>query len=526
MYVECVEDGSKNESSKRASSGPLGAGWIAAASVALLLALPGVSGALETATLSLNPPAAEEGPKVRRLEASRGSGTVTLPDTLEEDATSVLSMEFGKSLMLRAPARVKRVSVGDANALDVVVLGAREVQLVPRAMGSTNVVIWGDSGQVLAALDVEIGAPYSQLERQLRDTLGTSEIEVHGAGEAIVLKGDVSDAVTAEQALKLAHAFVGEKGEDRVVNLIGVGGRQQVMLKVVIAEMSRQVTRDFGTNFAASITGNNGNVGIASFLRGLSPSIDPGELLVSDVAQLALGFTGFGSLEFLAVFIDALDERGLAKILAQPTLVARSGETASFLVGGEVPIPVTQSGSFAGAITIEYKDFGVGLGFTPTVLADDRIHLTVSPEVSQADFSTQVQVVEGNVIPSFRTRRASTSVELADGQSLAIAGLLSEDVIELVSQYPILGSVPILGTIFRSSSFLKNETELMIIVTPKLVKALDEGPHPLPVDGFVEPNMFEFWMLGKMEGRPRKTSGGMVGDVGHRVSDSPYWSEK
>jgi len=388
-------------------------------------------------------------------------------------------------------------------------------------------VIWGDSGQVLAALDVEIGAPYSQLERQLRATLGTTGIEVHGAGESIVLKGNVADAVTAAQALKLAHAFVGEDSKDRVVNLVGVGGHQQVMLKVIIAEMSRQVTRDFGTNFAGAITNNNGTVGFASFLRGLSPSIDPDGLLVSDVAQLALAFTGFGnSLDFLAVFVDALDERGLAKILAEPTLVARSGETASFLVGGEVPIPVTQSGSFAGAITIEYKDFGVGLGFTPTVLSDDRIHLSVSPEVSQADFSTQVQIVDGNVIPSFRTRRASTSVELADGQSLAIAGLLSEDVIELVSQYPILGSIPILGTLFRSSSFLKNETELMIIVTPTLVKPMGAGPHPLPVDGFVEPNMFEIWMLGKMEGKPKKTSGGMVGDVGHRVSDSPYWSEK
>jgi pilus assembly protein CpaC len=198
-------------------------------------------------------------------------------------------------------------------------------------------------------------------------------------------------------------------------------------------------------------------------------------------------------------FLDALKENGLVKILAEPTLVTISGQEANFLAGGEFPVPIPQQGD---TITIVFKTFGVGLLFTPTVLSEDKISMKVTPEVSELDFSNAVSF-GGFVIPGLTTRRASTAIELADGQSFAIAGLLNENVRESVSKFPILGDIPILGALFRSSSFQKNETELVIIVTPHLVKPLDMTKQPLPTDPYIEPNDFEWYLMGQLEGRGR-----------------------
>jgi pilus assembly protein CpaC len=300
------------------------------------------------------------------------------------------------------------------------------------------------------------------------------------------------------------------------------------MLKVVVAEMSRSLSREFGVNFAALISAGSGTIGIGSFVGGLAGPGSGGGF-ASNMANLFGSFTGFGALEALEVFLDLLDEQGLSKILAEPTLVARSGESASFLVGGEVPIPVVQSGSLNGSITIEYHDFGVGLSFTPTVLSPDRIHLAVNPEVSRADFTFGTEV-DGTVVPGFASRRASTSVELADGQSFMIAGLINEEVREIAGKYPILGDLPILGSLFRSTQFLKDETELVIIVTPTLVQPLGPGPHALPTDHFIEPTALEFYLWGALEGMPPEAADGetapqletegMIGAVGNRITTS------
>ena len=510
--------------------------WLAICA-ALAVATPAL--ALETATIDAPAVLAANGPEMHVVTPPAG-GSVDLSD-VRRDAINLLEIEFGRSATVRAPSTIKRVSVGNSSSLDVVVLGSREVQLVPKSTGSTNVVFWGEGSKLLGALDVAIGAPHSALERMLRKSLGVDTIHVEGAGNAILLKGSVPDALAQEQAMSIARAYVSaDRKENRaeetrskkkeneasgaqIVNLIGVGGEHQVMLKVVIAEMNRNSSRGFGTNFSAILDG--GKVNIFNTLGGLSSvDADTNTLLANQAVDLALTMTGFGELDFLAVLFEALDEKGIAKVLAEPTLVARSGETASFLVGGEVPIPVTQGGGSFGSITVDYKEFGVGLKFTPTVLAGDRIHLDVRPEVSETDQSAGVEI-EGIVLPSFRTRRASTAVELADGQSLAIAGLLLEDITSVNQQYPFLGSIPILGTFFRRTTFRKEETELMIVVTPRLVKPLGEGPHALPTDGYTEPSLFDLWMLGRLEGEPAKSTGGMVGDVGHRVSDSSYWSK-
>ena len=213
-----------------------------------------------------------------------------------------------------------------------------------------------------------------------------------------------------------------------------------------------------------------------------------------------------GILRFLGggatwtTFIDALKQEGLTKVLAEPTLITTSGRTANFLAGGEYPIPVPQGSGSGNTITIEYKTFGVGLNFTPTVLNNNKISMEVKPEVSELDFTNAV-TISGYVVPSLTTRRVATTIELADGQSFAIAGLLKEDLREVVSKFPVLGDIPILGVLFRSTSYQKNETELVIIVTPHLVKPVDMAKQTLPTDAFVEPNDFEFYLLGSLEGR-------------------------
>jgi pilus assembly protein CpaC len=454
---------------------------------------------------------------------SRATIELDIPQA-DEDVLRQVEIETGKSIFVRTSYSVKRVSVGNPDVLDVVVLNPTELQLVAKSVGTTNLLIWDTRGRPQAAIDVHVGAPHSRLQSELRRILDSDDIAVESAGNGIVLKGSVPNAVAMEQSLSLARAVLSEDGHEakKIVNLMEVRGHHQVMLKVIIAEMSRTVRREFGTNLNALIESGGKSVEIFGFLGGLTA---PGEgvLEVSDMVNLAANLSGFGSLSNLQVFLDLLDERGLSKILAEPTLVARSGESASFLVGGEVPIPIAQGGAF-GSITVEFKDFGVGVAFTPTVLGPDRIHLEVRPEVSEPDFSFGTEV-EGIVVPGFTTRRAATAIELGDGQSFAIAGLLRDDVIQLVGQYPWLGQIPVLGALFRSSQFQKRETELVIIATPHLVKPMGPGPHPLPVDHFIEPNEFDFYFLGAMEGRPPKETGGMVGEVGHQMSTLPEETE-
>jgi pilus assembly protein CpaC len=215
--------------------------------------------------------------------------------------------------------------------------------------------------------------------------------------------------------------------------------------------------------------------------------------------------------------VDALQEDGLIKVLAEPTLITLSGQPANFLAGGEFPVPVPQG---LGTAAIEYKPFGVSLAFTPTVLSEDKINIRVNPEVSDLDFTTAVQL-QGFVVPGIRVRRASTTVELADGQSFAIAGLLSNNVRSIVSKFPLLGDIPILGALFQSKSFQNEKSELIIIVTPHLVKPLDLEKQPLPTDYYVEPNDAEFYLFGKLEGSAKNVapalSGEMEGEFGHSM---------
>jgi pilus assembly protein CpaC len=348
-----------------------------------------------------------------------------------------------------------------------------------------------------------------------------TDIRVGRTGGKIMLTGTVSSAVNLSQVLHIAETFAG--GPEKILNLLEIGGVQQVMLEVRLAEMSRGLDRSLGINFAyLSDSGQNFGASVLSNLSSLNFDDEQGTLTSTASGSINALFRFFGYDTTWTVFIDALQDNGLVKILAEPNLITTSGQSAEFLAGGEFPIPVPQD---LGVVTIDYKTFGVGLAFTPTVLSNNKISMRVSPEVSEIDFSTAV-AAGGVAVPGLTTRRLSTTIELADGQSFAIAGLLQHDVRQLVSKFPLLGDIPVLGALFRSTKFQKNETELVVIATVHLVKPLDMSRQTLPTDQYVEPDDFEFYMLGRVEGAgsdeavlPQAgagpATGGMEGDFGH-----------
>jgi len=449
----------------------------------------------------------------------------------EREQVRALDLELGKSTFLQSDFDVRRVSVGDPTVLEVNVLSPREVQLVPAKVGATNVVLWDERGVPALVLEAQVGSSFSPIQRRIASSLGIDGVVVEGAGEAVVLKGTVPSPVHAERAVAIAQAYFPDDGDKRVVNALDVGGNQQVMIEVVLAEMQRSLGRDMTVNWSTIIQAGStiysfdlllgGLASFDDFQAGLSPASILKELEFSPDLNAAGTFVNEGDY-LLDVFLDVAQSRGLAKVLARPTLMARSGQVASFLAGGEIPIPVAQGGAF-GSISIDYKPFGVGVQFAPTVLGPDRISLEVSPEVSEPDFTIGT-LSQGIFTPGFRTRRSSTSVELGDGQTFAIAGLLSDQVNEFVEKYPLLGDIPILGALFRSVSFQRNETELVILVTPRLVKPLAPGQARLPTDSFAEPNDFEFFLLGALESQSSPEpvdddeDAGLIGPAGHRLS--------
>ncbi len=444
-----------------------------------------------------------------------------------DDMVRRLQLELGKSLLLQPTYDVRRVSVGDPDVADVVVISNRELQLVAKKVGETNVVLWDGGGRAQAAIDLAVAEPYAGIEAELREVSNNDDIRLVRIGESILVKGSVASTAAADRAMRVAKAFFPEKkDEGKVVNLLEVGGNQQVMIEVTIAEMSRRVTREMESNFSAIIEASNPQLRLLGLLSNLvlpdSDIDNPLGLLLGDRVNLVGNFRNADTNVTTA--FNFLQERGLVKVLAEPTLLARSGQSASFLAGGEVPIPIAQGGAF-GSITIEFKQFGVLVDFTPTVLSPERIHMEITPEVSEPDFTLGTSV-DGTSVPGFRTRRASTGVELGDGQAFAIAGLLSEDIRQTARQYPFLGDIPVLGTLFRSKQYMKNESELVLIVRPRLAKPLTEARLPLPTDYFVEPSDYEFYLTHLTEGRPPEedvpsnlgVSGGLLGEVGHRVS--------
>lgn len=420
-----------------------------------------------------------------------------------------LTLTVGKSIIVESPRyKVKRVSLADPEVADALVISPQQVYLTGKTSGLTSLTFWNDEvwnneERVSDVFDLEVVPDISRVKEKLHEMFPKEEnIRVTATHDNLSLSGTVSSAACMSEVLALAESYApkGRSGQSRINNFLEVGGVHQVMLDVRIAEMSRSMGKKLGINF--STVNKTGKQFWVSTLDNLSTIYDlsPTESFGCKEMWLSSSINAIFRLYADEVpwtfLIDALKEQGLIKILAEPTLVTLSGKSANFLAGGEYPIPVPKQDGIA----IEYKKFGVGLEFTPTVLNSEKINMEVTPEASELDFTNSLAYA-GFIVPSLTTRRVSTMIELGDGQSFAIAGLLKNDAREIVRKFPLLGDIPILGSLFRSSSFQKNETELIIIVTPHLVKPLDLARQTLPTDEYIEPDDFEFYLEGAMEGR-------------------------
>lgn len=395
---------------------------------------------------------------------------------------SQVSASVGKSTLLRLPTPAARVSVGNPDIADVILLNPSEIYLLGKKVGTTNVILWNKAGQS-TLIDIVVGTDTAGLQGKLLQLLpGEKNIKVYTAADTVVLSGSASDAIKVDRAVALAEAFGGKK----VVNMLSVSSVQQVMLEVKIAEINRTELDKLGLTFSWQ---NNLN-----FLSGI----------IGGPAGGAATFTRVGVDTYpgkVSLVLDAQKKDGLVKILAEPNIVAISGQEGSFLAGGEILIPVPQGN---GTVTMESKQFGVGLRFTPTVLEQGQIQMRVQPEVTDLVGFTSVattSVGTNTLVPTLTTRRVSTAVELLEGQSLAIGGLLQNNSRSSIDRFPILGEIPILGALFRSTEYKNDKTELLIIVTPRLVKPLDAN-YALPTDSYKEPSRSEVLLEGKLEGRP------------------------
>ncbi len=436
--------------------------------------------------------------------------TVT-PERAVQSTTSLL-LPLNKSRVMRVNAAIGKISTGNADIVDVVALTDRSFYVLGKGLGTTNLALYGQDNQLLAVIDVTVSIDVDSVKSALHQLLPGERIEVHPINDTIALGGVVTSAARTHEAMEIAKRFVYKDGI--VLNEMTVVGTQQVMLQVKVAEMDRSIASAFGFHPAA-LLGSVAAVGV--------PTQALATLNTSNLATSLLAGTGLigkSSVQFSDV-LEALETKGSVKVLAEPNLVALSGDTASFLAGGEFPVPVASqpaSGGSVPTITIEFKPFGVSLSFTPTVLEDRLINLVVVPEVSQIDNTTAV-IANGISIPGISTRRVKTSVEVRDGESFAIAGLLSENFSDQVHGIPGITNIPIIGALLRDSNFQRKQTELVIIVTPRLVRPTIANTLRAPTDSFVPPSEQDIYFNGKPEapesGQP--SGGGLAGSYGHII---------
>jgi len=395
-------------------------------------------------------------------------------------------------VILRTDKAFKEIRVADAKIADVVVLSDQSFQLLGKAGGKTNVMLYDAERRLVDIVDVNVGFDVAGLKKSLFETFPNERVEVRNLAGGLYLSGDVSTEAVYKRAEKIAEAFA----PNRITNGLNVKDSHQVMLQVRFVEASRDAIKELGVNV---LTQRN---------QGPTPGIDAGDFSLSAGSQITNavldGVLGGGvGAAALDVQIQALENKGIIRTLAEPNLVSMSGETASFLAGGEFPIPVP---SGLGQIGIEYRKFGVGLAFTPTVLDDGVINLQVAPEVSQLDQASAVNIA-GVSVPGLRVRRANTTIELRNSQSFAIAGLLQTTSSNNRDQVPWLSDVPILGSLFSSTRYQESETELVIIVTPYLAQPVsDISQLATPLDYITKPSDFDAFANGRLEGPEADTS--------------------
>ena len=440
---------------------------------------------------------------------------------------------INKSRTIHLDRPFSMVTVGSAEIADIRPFANNLIYILGKKVGTTSIAVYDQSKVPIEIVDLEVAIDTRNLQEKIRMVTGNNSIHVSSSNDSIVLTGVAADAVAADHAVAMAKSVA--KTAD-IINAMTVAPVQQVMLKVRFLEASRTAERDLGVNwFATNAAGTRGvSTGLGAPVTipgqpstgGISLIQSTGTLLNTTGGQpfgvvLANLINGGTNID---VLISAMENNGLIRRLAEPNLVALSGDTARFLAGGEFPVPVAVSTTSGGVTpTIDFKKFGVSLSFVPTVLSHGLINLRIAPEVSELDFSNAV-TISGTTIPALITRNAQTTIELRDGQSFAIAGLLQSDGTRLISQLPWIGNVPVLGALFRSSEYQKKETDLVIIVTPHLVKPGAPGDHlATPFDQNLPSNDVDFFVNGKTELPKRYTdylaSGGDVrGPYGYIIA--------
>jgi pilus assembly protein CpaC len=432
-----------------------------------------------------------------------------------------LSLGIGKSVVIDLPREIKDVLVADPKIANAVVRSAQRAYIIGAAVGQTNIFFFDAAGQQIAAYDIAVKRDLNGVRAALRQTLPGANVDIDGVGDGVVLTGTVTSPAESQQAFELAGRLVGDI--NKVVNSIVVRGRDQVMLKVTVAEVRRDVIKQLGVDLNGSL---NYGTAVVNFSNS-SPFAVTGKELVDSNAIT-------GQFKSVSATLRAMERAGVVRTLAEPNLTAISGEAASFLAGGEFPIPkgyTCDPLTRACTTQVEYKKFGITLNFTPVVLAEGRISLRVMTEVSdlsnenaltltQAITLTQTSSI---TIPSIATRRAETTLEIPSGGSLAMAGLIQEQTKQAINGFPGLMQLPVLGTLFKSRDYVNRQTELMVLVTPYIVRAVAQRDLSRPDDGFADssdPSSALLGTLNKIYGVParaapvadRKTAYGFITD--------------
>ncbi len=447
--------------------------------------------------------------------AAQTSGTAPAPlinvRPSDESIARRVDLSIGKSLIVDLPREAKEIFVANPKVANAVVRSAQKLFIVGVADGATSIFALDASGRQIAAFEITVGRDLNVLRTTLRSALPHANLNIKPAGDSILITGVVASASEAQQAVDIANAFVGVSGglfggsRGGVINGMSIAGKDQVMIKVTVAEISRTIIKQLGVNLAsqwAGLTGGDSGAGSASIENPFS------------VATQRLGSTAIGLAKENSRFtatLRAAEQSGLSRTLAEPTLTAISGESAKFTAGGEIPVPkgetctttasaITTSNLFSTrecTIQIEYKPFGVTLNFTPVVLSENRISMRIATEVTDVDASNQLRLTNINVV-GFRTRKSDTTIELPSGGSLAMAGVISQSSRQAINGLPGLMNLPILGALFRSRDFQREETELVIIATPYIVKPVAASQLARPDDGFVVATDPQTVLLGRL----------------------------
>ena len=443
-----------------------------------------------------------------------GAGSVRAQATTAPSDASVSDDQTNETIVLQ-PGKAKKLPqfgyrIRKVNSLapdiaDYVSLSPTELLVTAKKSGSTQLIVWDESDHT-QIINIEVATPVAMLQKRLQELFPESTIKVQDVNGTVTLTGQVHDLETARRAESIALPYT---GANKIVDLLEVGGGQQVMLRVKFAEVSKQAEEELGFNFG----GNDGVFDLRREpwqefagdhsrrpARDASRAESSGDSIGRAQHARACSASGqFASTAF-AYFVDALETNSLLRTLAEPNLVTTSGQKATFLAGGSFPYPVPQAGSGGTAITIQFQQYGVSLTFTPVVLGNGRIRLDVNPDVSALDYS-HTATLDGTTVPGLTDRNVHTTVELDEGQTYALAGLLQDDVTASNSQFPILGDIPVLGALFRSVQYQKNQTELVVLVTPVLVHGIDPADvTPVPGEKWRDPNNAQLYFLKDLGG--------------------------